>query len=176
MAERKNLLLFLIADLLSDDRVFDAFLKQPEKVMAKYALGSAQRCALLSIDPERIAKTIADEVHDNIGRALSANYPVPEPRVTQFSPDKVGRVLLPKFEVSGEALMKGAVIVLLPAGQPGAEGITFPAAKVTGTFQNTVLTVTNMDLRNTPSGKYRVAVKNCQNATGIHAKKQLVIA
>jgi hypothetical protein len=162
MTEKKRLLTYLVADILSDDDVIARFLANPEEVMSEYDLDAAQRCTLYSLHPASIARMASAEIEDAIGRALSANYPVPEPRITTVYPTDL-RGEVPSFTVEGEGLMSHAEVILRPISGVGPS-LLYKAGNASGSFQNTKLSVDKLDVRGASTGMYAVFVRNCEEA------------
>jgi hypothetical protein len=167
--EKKRLLLFLLADLLSDDDVRDEFLRDPEGVMDRYELEGEQRCALFSLDPRLIGGVVFEETRATIeNEVLSPNWPVPEARIEAVDPQLAQRVVLGELRVIGENLMRGAEVILTPSDFSGPE-LRFVAHKAEGPIQQTTLSVAGADFSSALPGAYQVSVRNCTDAALIES-------
>jgi hypothetical protein len=175
MAEKKKLLLFLLADLMSDDDVMDRFLANPEAMMKDYDLSDQQRATLYSLDPLRIGSIVGAEAHVGLENSvLSPQWPVPESRVRGVEPSRLPAALVPEFRLFGEGLMRDAQVVLRPLQGTGPD-LVYVAKEASGSFQQTQLTVRSMDLSSAPPGKYRVCLRNFSEAALIENAVELEI-
>lgn len=176
MAEKKKLLLYFLADLMSDDDVMDRFLENPEAMLRDYELSEQQKNTLLSLDPLQIGSLVGAEAQLGIENAvLSPQWPVPESRVRGIEPSRVAPAVLPEFRLFGEGLMRDAEVVLRPLQGQGPD-LVYVAREASGSFQETQLTVHGMDLSRALPGRYRVCLRNFSGAALIENAVELEVA
>jgi hypothetical protein len=176
MSEKKKLLLYFLADLMSDDEVMDQFLEDPEGMMREYDLSDQQKSTLYSLDPLRIGSIVGAEAQLGLENAvLSPQWPVPESRVRGIEPSRVSADVVPLFKLFGEGLMRNAEVVLRPVEGQGPD-LVYVARDSSGNFQATQLTVREMDLSCAPPGRYRVCVRNFSGAALIENAVELEVA
>jgi hypothetical protein len=176
MIEKKRLLMYFLADIMSDDSVMDRFLENPEATMQDYELSEQQKSTLYSLDAHRIGSLVGAEAQLGLENAvLSPQWPVPESRVRAIEPSRVPAGLVPEFQLYGEGLMRGAEVVLRPLQGSGPD-LVFQAKEASGTFQETRLTVQQMDLSCAAAGRYRVCLRNFSGANLIENAVELLVA
>jgi hypothetical protein len=176
MIEKKRLLLYFLSDLLSDDGVMDKFLENPDGTMADYDLTDPQKATLYSLDPLRIGALVGAEAQLGIENGiLSPQWPVPESRVRAIEPSRVSPGVVPEFSLFGEGLMRGAEVVLRPLQHSGPD-LVYVAKQASGTFQDTRLSIADMDLGSAAPGRYRVCVRNFSSAELIENAVELEVA
>lgn len=176
MTEKKRLLMYFLADFMSDDDVMDRFLENPEATMNEYDLSDQQKSTLYSLDPLRIGSLVGAEAQLGLENSvLSPQWPVPESRVRAVEPSRVPATVVPEFQVFGEGLMRGAEVVLRPLSGSGPD-LVYVANEASGSFQETRLTVHGMDLSSVSAGRYRVCLRNFSGAQLIENAVELEVA
>lgn len=176
MAEKKKLLLYFLADLLSDEDVMDRFLQNPEATLREYDLSGPQQSALYSLDPLRIGSIVGAEAQLALENAvLSPQWPVPESCVRGIEPSRVRAELVAELRLFGEGLMRNAEVVLRPVDRPGPD-LVYVAREARGSFQETELTVRGMDLSRAEPGRYRVCIRNFTDAPLLENSVELEVA
>ena len=176
MAEKKKLLLYFLADLMSDEVAMDRFLEDPEGMMHDYELSEQQKATLYSLDPLRIGSIVGAEAQLGLENAvLSPQWPVPESRVRGIEPRHVQPQVVPAFRLFGEGLMRNAEVVLRPVQGKGPD-LVYVAGDSSGSFQETELLVREMDLSRAAPGRYRVCVRNFSGAALIENAVELEVA
>ena len=176
MAEKKKMLLYFLADLMSDDVVMDRFLEDPEGMMHNYDLSEQQKATLYSLDPLRIGSVVGAEAQLGLENSvLSPQWPVPESRLRGVEPNRVPAEVVPAFRLFGEGLMRNAEVVLRPVQGTGPD-LVYVARDSSGSFQETELCVREMDLSRAAPGRYRVCVRNFSGATLIENAVELEVA
>jgi hypothetical protein len=164
----EGLLLYAIADLMRNGNLQRRFLANPQEVMDWYRLPANARATLFSMRADLIGSFISNEFQAN-GQILGTvpAWPGPNPHIDDIKPNRAAAKATVSVTVTGEGLLDGADVLLVPPG--GGAPLAAPAKAEAGAgpdFRHLALTAT-FTLPAAPKGDYDVRVRNSSNVDDV---------